>query len=110
VATQIHENVSSALAREEARRENRGRIYFISTDSETAPIKIGFTCKAPTERARQLQTGNHENLLVIAEFEGDQSTERRLHKFFSSSRLNGEWFRRDEALMSAIKLLQAVAA
>ena len=61
-------------------------------------IKIGVS-KDPDARLRQLQTGNHGDLFIIAKFPFKSEAEARtmeneLHKKFRKFRLNGEWFKK----------------
>ncbi|MDH5651290.1 MAG: GIY-YIG nuclease family protein [Gammaproteobacteria bacterium] len=68
--------------------------YFIieNEDNDIHRIKIGFS-KEPAKRIKELQTGNSRKLALMGWIEtGDASLEKRLHKKFKSSRINGEWF------------------
>lgn len=55
------------------------------------PVKIGVTVSLD-ERLRHLQTGSHEQLVVIWTAPGDAEVERRLHSLFSNFRKRYEWF------------------
>ena len=76
-------------------------IYFAQQETG-GPIKIGFTSKDPVERLRELNTGNHEALVLLRAEPGGQESEKRLHKQFSHHRLRGEWFKPGMDLMKRI--------
>lgn len=68
-------------------------VYFIE-NVQTRAIKIG-TAVDPDARIRQLQTGADAELRLIGAIVPSvifETTERQLHKRFSSHRLTGEWF------------------
>lgn len=68
-------------------------IYFIQ-GRETFNIKIGYTRRDADRRLRELQTGSHEVLFLLAVIEdGDEEHERLLHQRFADNRLEGEWFK-----------------
>lgn len=61
-------------------------------------IKIGVS-NNPEFRLKQLQTGNHGSLYLIAKFPFEsrkeaESMEKDLHVKFQSYRLEGEWFKK----------------
>ena len=69
-------------------------VYFIQKGYGS--IKIGVA-DDPDGRLKQLQTGNHGELFVIAKFpfqsrEEALSMEKELHGKFSNDRMSGEWF------------------
>jgi hypothetical protein len=67
-------------------------VYFVQADSG-GPVKIG-TGRTPgiPQRLAALQTGNPYRLVVRRLVAGDDRLERRLHDFFQSYRMVGEWF------------------
>jgi hypothetical protein len=65
-------------------------LYFIQAKN-TGLIKIGRT-KNPDTRFRNLQTGNGEELRMIACFEGWGWREPSIHELLKRWRLQGEWF------------------
>ncbi len=74
--------------------------YFIQSGVD-GPIKIGFTSKEdPQERLRDLQTGNPEQLHLIAIIAGN--VERELHEQFKNDRISGEWFHPSPELLTFI--------
>lgn len=81
-------------------------IYFARAGSE-GPIKIGFTTSAPAERIASLQTGCPWPISLLAELRGSLREEARLHRMFKDSRLVGEWFAADEALLSLVQQVKA---
>lgn len=68
-------------------------LYFIQSNN-TGRIKIG-RAKNPHKRIRELQTGNGEELRLIAYFQGWAWRERHLHELLKRFRLSGEWFSYD---------------
>jgi len=66
-------------------------IYFIQGVSG-GPIKIGHTKKSLDVRLKSLQTGYHEELVVLKLHKGSVKTEAELHALFAEYRLGGEWF------------------
>jgi len=68
-------------------------LYFIQSH-KTGHIKIG-RAKDPHKRIRELQTGNGEELRLIAFFQGWAWRERYLHEHLKDFRLSGEWFSHD---------------
>lgn len=79
-----------------------GWVYFIRSGAR-GPIKIGTTIHAPHSRARGLQTGNPEELHVIAAVRGGPELEARLHGRFATSHLRGEWFNPTQELVAFIE-------
>lgn len=67
----------------------QSRVYLI-TDGEHN-YKIGVTIDLQG-RLRQLQTGNHRKLKIVASFEGTEADERRYHEKFRFNKVSGEWF------------------
>ncbi|EFF76079.1 GIY-YIG nuclease family protein [Achromobacter piechaudii] len=75
-------------------------IYYVaSTDNDV--VKIGIS-RNPWSRVKDLQTGSASKFVLLATLKTDERNERAIHKFFESSRLNGEWFNRSAALNSLI--------
>lgn len=66
-----------------------GYVYFIRCGDY---VKIGFSHE-PEARQRELETGNPEKCVLVAMHEGTQSDERKLHRYFVSWHVRGEWFR-----------------
>lgn len=106
---QIPERADAQEARggKEGLIKPRDKIYFVSGEEENSPIKIGYTRWSVIERVRQLQTGRHDKLKILAVIDGDQSVESALHKLFSSDRLTGEWFKRTDSLTQTIGILNS---
>lgn len=72
---------------------------YMAMDDNTGTVKIGFS-KNVDDRINQLQTGCSGNLRVLRVLDGDQSTERWLHKRFNLYRVRGEWFRFHDDMLS----------
>ena len=70
--------------------ESIGYVYFIGSE-DNQPVKIGFSLN-PWSRAKEISTGNHSPLKVIACFKGDKNTEKEYHKAFSAYQSKNEWF------------------
>lgn len=77
----------------------RETVYFISTES--GPIKIG-KAKNVVGRLKTLQTSSPEKLSVMGVYFGPQGIEHSLHGKFADLRIKGEWYRREESLLSFI--------
>lgn len=73
-------------------------IYFAQA-GEGGHVKIGWAVN-PEARIAILQTGHHENLQLLRTVEGDRKTEAAIHRRFGHSRIRGEWFRFDQAMLS----------
>lgn len=81
------------------------RLYFITAhpdDMPDAPIKIGISFH-PEARLAELQASSPARLIFLRVRTGGRKAERRYHEQFASDRLHGEWFRRSEPLMQAIR-------
>ena len=67
-------------------------VYAIR-EKETGRIKIGIS-RDPESRLKQLQTGNSQQLELIAyrKAENRYKDEARLHRMFSDYHVRGEWF------------------
>lgn len=83
----------------------RAMVYFVGNGEGC--VKIGFTRRPLNERMAQLKTGNPQRLECLAVIDSGSDMrriERDAHKFFSSARFNGEWFRisSDSAIAYAI--------
>lgn len=75
-------------------------IYFIQA-GVSGPVKIGVS-NDPFSRLRQLQTGNVENLRILAIHPGDLELEKALHRYFQPHRLKNEWFEPCEELLDLV--------
>ena len=62
-------------------------IYFIKQGQY---VKIGYT-ENLSRRVKELQTASPQPLKVLLTIPGSRETEKALHSFFSSKRVNGEW-------------------
>ena len=82
-------------------------VYFVRAGSD-GPIKIGQTDNAVTDRLRTLQTGNHNELQLMAC--SRLLSERRLHQIFAHLRIRGEWFKAEPELLSAVLAASALPA
>lgn len=73
-----------------AKPQRKGHVYFMRIDRKD-DVKIGFSTSV-ADRRRQMDTGHHGKIDVIATIEGPQSLERDLHRRFANYRKKGEWF------------------
>ena len=65
-------------------------IYFVQAGSNGC-IKIGFAID-PEERLRDLQTANHEELVLLKAISGDRGKEIEIQQILVAHRKHGEWF------------------
>lgn len=79
----------------------KGYVYFIQGLCGGA-IKIGFSTN-PEKRLQALQTGYPDTLTILFMIQGNETTERMIHKEFEAPRLKGEWFRPDDHVIKKIK-------
>lgn len=79
-------------------RGEASRVYFIQA-GQAGPIKIGRAVD-PLARRKELQSGNHETLYILAAWPGGQAAERAAHRAFKGLHIRGEWFRA-EGLLAA---------
>ena len=73
-------------------------IYFMRA-GDNGPVKIG-SARDPAIRLRYFRTGNPEPLSIVRVIEGGRKEERALHQAFRHLRIQGEWFRFDESMLS----------
>jgi hypothetical protein len=81
-------------------------VYFVTSDDvQDHPIKIGFSRRdVQMRRLQQLNRGFPYELHVLATIKvAGLSDERAWHERFAHLRLRGEWFKRDESLLKAIR-------
>lgn len=75
-----------------------GAVYFIATSSA---VKIGFSENVPA-RMDALQTANSEKLELLGAIHGDAKLERFLQKKLEDHRLNREWFKKNDVVLSFV--------
>ncbi len=72
-----------------------GTIYFIGPPDRDV-VKIGWTSGSPYRRLKNIQSGNHTHLELLAAIAGTKEEERRLHDYFSFALYRegtrSEWF------------------
>lgn len=70
------------------------KIYFIIENEDLIDplIKIGFS-NEPSNRLRQLQTGNPRILALMGWINADKTYEKRLHEKYHDRNTSGEWFK-----------------
>ena len=75
-----------------------GVVYFVGAQG-AGPVKVGFTSdRTVLSRLSQLQTGTHEELVVLGRIEASPAVERAIHSLLASHSVRGEWFDREPAL------------
>lgn len=69
------------------------RFVYLIKNTEDDSYKIGIA-KKPTQRIKQLQTGNSSELILIETYQSELSSkiEKVLHRNYGSSKKRGEWF------------------
>jgi hypothetical protein len=75
-------------------------VYFIRAGKD-GPIKIGHGSN-PERRLRNLQTGTHAVLEIVAVIAGGEHEEAQLHARFARSRIRREWFEPSPDLLALI--------
>ncbi len=73
------------------RRRGPKRVYFIRPIGMDGPVKIGCSV-SPDGRRVTLEAWSPFPLEIIAEIEGDLTTEGRFHALFAKHHANREWF------------------
>jgi hypothetical protein len=102
----------SMSANIEVNTDTQGSVYILSNPAFSGLLKIGFTTKQTTERAKALYSTGVPDRFTI-EYEGDFSNahqvEKKVHQALSNVRYkpNREFFRCD--LTTAINTIQAEA-
>ena len=90
--------VARNLTRPNMKLDRYGVVYFVGA-AESGPVKVGFTSDRTVEsRLAQLQTGSHEQLVVLGTVDAGPAVERAIHSVLSSHAVRGEWFEREPAL------------
>ena len=74
-------------------------VYVIAA-GETGKVKIGWTETSADDRRASLQTAHWETLRVIRIIPGPFSLEARLHWFFASDCIRGEWFMLNDEMLT----------
>ena len=69
-----------------------GVVYLLTNHNDQ--YKIGITKYNANRRIKDLQTGNADEITVVAEFESEynRKIEGALHRRYGTKRLKGEWF------------------
>lgn len=83
-----------------ARARSKEMIYFVQSTGG-GPVKIGWSRDQISlkRRLQLLQNGYPEKLVIIRTLDGPRTVEKWLHRFYAVIRLEGEWFRyRDDML------------
>jgi len=84
-------------------------LYFIQA-GDSGPIKIGVSTLSNMKlRMASIQTSNAEkiNVLAVLIVSNPQYLEENLHNYLSEHRMNGEWFRPDDRVLSFVGLAKA---
>jgi hypothetical protein len=84
-----------------------GTLYFIASEAQNA-VKIGFATDTYV-RHKSLQSGNPDELTIVAQVPCTYGAEQRLHRLLRKRRLRLEWYPRDAFIMSLENEVQDVA-
>ena len=84
-------------------------VYIIGDDTP-APVKIGYTTKAPARRLATLITSTPRDLRVITTCRATRADETALHRHHRASRARREWFRRTQEIEAVISDLPGAIA
>ena len=79
-------------------------IYAIRA-GQGGPVKFGIA-RNPKSRMSELQTGNHEKLVLSACVDIPDSCEKQIHHWLRQERLHGEWFKPTEKTLDVLADLQ----
>ena len=75
-------------------------VYFIIAGTN-GPIKIGTARRdLVMKRLFYLQVGNHLDLRILRTIPGDFKIEKRLHDYFRSDHIRGEWFHYNKEMLT----------
>lgn len=81
-------------------------LYAIAVIADKkGPVKFGVSIN-PHKRLVEVQTGCPFQLTILAYLEGSRVMEGLVHQYLQSSRMHGEWFRRDEETEFIIELIR----
>jgi hypothetical protein len=72
-------------------------VYFIK-DPQTNLVKIGYSKNVLT-RLEELRYQHGKNLSILFLRSGNRREEKRMHQVFAASRVHGEWFSFDPAMV-----------
>ena len=77
-----------------------GYVYAITNPAWDGWVKIGMAVDID-RRIKQMQTGNHRQLWIMASIPCDSrieaaELERSFHRFFKKQKIRGEWFNLDK--------------
>jgi hypothetical protein len=79
----------------------RACVYAIIEVVDSKAVKLGKSAGHPSQRLRELQTGNPRPLRLLAYTR--HLTERAVHLRWRALREQGEWFRLDRGLLSELR-------
>ena len=88
------------------RRSDQCWVYFIESADPVGHIKIGCS-RSPLNRLAALRGWSPFPLIVLTKIDGDEALERRFHAQFVHDRVQGEWFRRTDAVMAVVESVKA---
>lgn len=80
-----------------------GYVYLIAEGNHTGPVKIGYSTN-PVSRLRELQTGNHRTLVLVAMRVGTLADEAALKAKYAEYNLAEEWFTNGSAIRAEFGL------
>lgn len=80
-------------------------VYYLRRKIDGA-IKIGFTDRSPSQRARELSNASGLEVELLASEPGTRQDERETLAEFAEERIRGEWFRPSPILLGYIDFIQ----
>jgi hypothetical protein len=92
------------MARKSAQKRTDGWVYVVQWKERSKEVKIGFSSDLK-QRLNDFLTYSSDVLVVLKVFKGDKDKEAELHNHFASKRINGEWFRLDDAVRNYFKMV-----
>ncbi len=106
------ERLARAAEREERRdrlirdvdaiKKQPGFVYFLECGGF---IKIGYTRRSAEERIADMSTANPLPISLLATMKASPRDEKFLHARFAELRVQGEWFKKERALLLFIEQL-----
>jgi hypothetical protein len=96
-----HDPVLRRLLREHLGHERAGWLYFI-VDDDADCIKIGFS-RNVAQRLKHAQIHCARRLRLLRKVRRAPAAEREWHARFAHLRVRGEWYRRTDGLLAAIR-------
>jgi len=98
--------VDALIQEQRSSQSKKGTVYFAAAGP--VAIKIGVASD-PVRRIRELQRGNHREIVLLATTKGGRLAERHYHQRFAAHQIRAEWFERCPEIEAEIARLKAEA-